>query len=89
MIANLLSSEASSTASMSVFQNVTEADIKSIMKCAPAKSCSLDPIPTYLLQSCETIVSPLTKMINSSLNTGVVPKCFKHALVTPLSYQEF
>ena len=69
---------------MSVFQNVTEADIKSIMKCAPAKSCSLDPIPTYLLQSCETIVSPLTKMINSSLNTGVVPKCFKHALVTPL-----
>src|ERR1700722_11149336 len=82
--ANLLSSEASSTASMSVFQIFTEADIKSIMKCAPAKSCSLDPIPTYLLQSCETIVSPLTKMINSSLNTGVVPKCFKHALVTPL-----
>ena len=77
-------SEASSTASMSVFQNVTEADIKSIMKCAPTKSCSLDPIPTYLLQSCETIVSPLTKMINSSLNTGVVPKCFKHAFVTPL-----
>src|ERR1700722_20903489 len=54
--ANFLSSEASSTASMSVFQNVTEADIKSIMKCAPAKSCSLDPIPTYLLQSCKTIV---------------------------------
>src|ERR1700722_12547913 len=82
--ANFLSSEASSNASMSVFQNVTEADIKSIMKCAPAKSCSLDPITTYLLQSCETIVSPLTKMINSSLNTGVVPKCFKHALITPL-----
>lgn len=82
--ANHLSPEVSSTAHMSVFQGIKEADIKSIMKKSPSKSCSLDPIPTYLLQSCETIVSPLTKLINSSLNTGVVPKCFKHALVTPL-----
>src|SRR3977135_128017 len=82
--ANHLSPEVSSTIHMSAFQSIKEADIKSIMKCSPSKSCSLDPIPTYLLQSCETIVSPLTKLINSSLNTGVVPKCFKHALVTPL-----
>jgi len=82
--ANHLSPEVSSTVHMSAFQSIKEADIKSIMKCSPSKSCSLDPIPTYLLQSCETIVSPLTKLINSSLNTGVVPKCFKHALVTPL-----
>ncbi len=82
--ANDLSPDVSSTVNMSAFQSIKESDIKIIMKCSPSKSCSLDPIPTYLLQSCETIVSPLTKLINSSLNTGVVPKCFKHALVTPL-----
>src|SRR3977135_1564203 len=54
------------------------------MKSSPSKSCSLDPIPTHLLLKCETIVSPLTKLINLSLSTGVVPKSFKHALATPL-----
>src|SRR5271156_3922747 len=38
----------------------------------------------YVLKNCETIVSPLTKLVNLSLSTGTVPKCFKHALVTPL-----
>ena len=69
---------------MSVFCEVNEADISSIMKCSPSKCCSLDPIPTKFLQTCETIVSPLTNLINLSLNTGVVPKAFKHAFVTPL-----
>src|SRR5271167_1917586 len=82
--ANPLGPEVLSTAQMSVFQEMKEIDIKTIMKCSPSKSCSLDPIPTYLLQSCETIVSPLNKLINSSLSSGIVPKSFKHALVTPL-----
>jgi hypothetical protein len=67
---------------MSAFKNINEVDIKSIMKCSPSKNCSLDPIPTYLLQPSETIISPLKKLINSC--TRIVPKCFKHALVTPL-----
>ena len=82
--ADNIKSNVSSTAQMSVFQDIKEADIKSIRNCSPSQSCSLDPIPTYLLQSCEAIVSPIRKLINSSLNTGVVPKCFKHALITPL-----
>ena len=82
--AHHLSSEVSSTVHMSAFQSIEESDVKSIIKCSPSKSCSLDPIPTYLLQSCETIASPLTKLINASLNTGIVPKCLRHALVTPL-----
>jgi hypothetical protein len=81
---NHLSPVVSTTVPMSTFQEVKEADIRSIMKSSPSKSCSLDPIPTYLLQSCEAIVAPLTKLINSSLTSGVVPKSFKHALVTPL-----
>ena len=74
----------SSVANMCIFHEVKEADISHIMKRSPSKSCSLDPIPTHLLLKCETIVSPLTKFINLSLSTGMVPKSFKHALVTPL-----
>ena len=74
----------SATAQMSVFQEIREEDIKHLIRCSPSKSCSLDPIPTYLLHSCEAIVPPIAKMINASLKTGVVPKSFKHALVTPL-----
>src|SRR5438477_13005708 len=51
---------------------------------SPAKSCSLDPSPTHVLLKCESIVSTLTKLINLSLSTGVVPNSFKRALVTPL-----
>ena len=69
---------------MSVFHEVREADISHFMKHSPSKSCSLDPIPTHLLLNCVTIVSPLTGLINLSLSTGIVPKSFKHALVTPL-----
>jgi len=69
---------------MCIFHEVKEANISHIMKCSPSKSCSLDPIPTHLLLKCETIVSPLTKLINLSLSTGMVPKSFKHALVTSL-----
>ena len=69
---------------LSIFSEVKEADISHIMMHSPAKSCSLDPIPTHVLLKCESIVSPLTKLINLSLSTGVVPNSFKHALVTPL-----
>src|SRR5258708_6538426 len=69
---------------MSVFHEMKEADISGIIKRSPSKCCSLDFIPTNVLQTFETIVSPLTKLINLSLDTGVVPKVFKHALVTPL-----
>src|SRR5271156_2499648 len=69
---------------MSVFNVVKESEISQLLKHSPSKSCSLDPIPTHVLKNCETIVSPLTKLVNISLSTGSVPKCFKHALVTPL-----
>ena len=69
---------------MSTFHEVNEAHILDIMKHSSSKSCSLNPIPTHLLLKCKTIVFPLTKLINSSLNTGVVPNSFKHALITPL-----
>ena len=44
----------------------------------------MDPVPTRLLEKYEAIVSPLTKLINLSLQTGKFPESWKHALVTPL-----
>ena len=51
----------------------------------PKKSCDLDPIPASLLLDClDEIVPTVTDIINTSLQTGVVPQSFKHALVNPL-----
>ena len=51
-----------------------------VYKCiseSPTKSCSLDPIPTFLLSS-------ITKLVNYSLIEGSFPNSFKKAVVTPL-----
>ena len=52
---------------------------------APTKSCALDPAPTWLLKRfAAEIASAQTQLINMSLETGMVPKNFKQALVRPL-----
>ena len=45
-------------------------------------SCELDPILFKLLIEC--LNSILTDLFNSSLASGIFPKCFKSALVTPI-----
>ena len=55
-----------------------------IMKCAN-KSCELDPIPTWLLKKCLSVLLPLiTKIVNMSLTTGTFPECYKDAIIRPL-----
>ena len=50
-----------------------------------SKSCSLDPLPTFLLKDCVDILLPsLTKLVNASLSEGLFPDDFKKAIVTPL-----
>ena len=51
----------------------------------PQKSCDLDPIPTSVLYDCldENILT-VTSIMNKTLPSGIVPQCFKHALVTPM-----
>ena len=54
------------------------------MKSAP-KSCSLDPIPSDLLQQhIDDIIDVMTNLINAYLRDGVVPPAFKTAAITPL-----
>ena len=68
-----------------VFDEASETEIrKNIMK-SPTKSCSLDPFPTQLLKDhLDLLVPVITKLINCSLSSGIVPSKFKQALITPL-----
>ena len=55
------------------------------MSKAPNKSCELDYIPIWFMKKCgDGIIPSMTSIINMSLESGVVPGCFKEALVRPL-----
>jgi hypothetical protein len=48
-------------------------------------SCSLDPIPTFILREFIDLLLPyLTSMVDASLVQGRLPTSAKHAIVTPL-----
>ena len=71
--------------SLTSFRLATRDDIRQLVSKAPTKSCELDSIPTWLLKQCgDGIIPSMTSIINMSLESGVVPRCFKKALVRPL-----
>ena len=54
---------------------------------SPAKSCALDPIPTFLLKEMVDVLLPyLTAVINTSLLERRLPSSHKHAVVTGTHY---
>ena len=77
--------ETSCTSAFEDFSAVTEDDVNKIIMKFPAKSCDLDPMPSWLVKDCLCILlQPITQIVNTSLRTGVVPRCFKQAVITPL-----
>ena len=67
------------------FTPATTADIRRIILQSSAKSCTLDPMPTSLLKENIDILVPVyTVIVNSSLESGIVPAAMKHAIVTPI-----
>ena len=67
------------------FEQVSENYVSSIIESYPKKSCSLDPIPTWLLVKCEPFVLPtITSIINSSITLSHVPSTMKSAIINPL-----
>ena len=67
------------------FMPVTEDEVYKCISESPTKSCSLDPIPTFLLKDClDILLSSITKLVNHSLIEGSFPNSFKKAIVTPL-----
>ena len=67
------------------FQLVTEDFVKTVVQEMLKKSCDLDPIPTSVFYDhLDEIIPIVTRIMNTSLSSGIVPQCFKHALVKPL-----
>ena len=70
---------------LSQFTPVSDREVEKLILRAPVKSCDLDPIPTRLLKSCiDSLLPPITKLINLSLSSGTFPPALKFAHVTPL-----
>ena len=72
------------SSSLSSFQLFTEAAVRRIIMTSPTKSCSLDPVPTFLLREFIDLLLPyVTAMVNASLVQGRLPVSQRHAIVTP------
>ena len=70
---------------LSEFESVTECEARKIIMASPSKSCLLDPWPTDLLKKhISTLISPITQIINLSLQEGSFIDDFKTAIITLL-----
>ena len=69
----------------SPFSTVTEDQVTKIITNSPSKSRFLDPWPTFLvLDYLDILITPITAIINASLEQGKCPNFFKQAHVTPI-----
>jgi len=76
---------APSDCNLSAFRVPQTDDIVAIIRKLPNKQCATDPIPTQLLKDNVDLLAPfLTELLNRSLSSGVFPKQFKTAFITPL-----
>ena len=85
-----------SSADPPTFTKLTDASFVSFRECSmeevrrfliqsPPKSCSLDPLPTFILQEFMNELLPFIHiMCNISMQHGVLPESQKSAIVTPI-----
>ena len=70
---------------LSEFTPVSLNQVKKLIDSLKLKSCSLDPVPSWLVKTCADELLPIiTSTINLSLMSGEVPEAFKTCLITPL-----
>ncbi len=70
---------------MDEFTPTTEDEVRKIILSSPSKSCSLDPIPTWLLKLClDETVPIITRIINLSFSSANMPSSLKTGIITPL-----
>jgi len=70
---------------LSQFKPATVEEITRLINTMPAKSCSLDPIPMWLLKRLTPHIAPvICKLCNLSLHNDVFPTQLKQALVLPI-----
>ena len=71
--------------SLKNFQTLSEEEVQKVISKSKTKSCSVDPIPTWLLKKCASEIIPcITTIINSSVTSGIMPTKYKSAVITPL-----
>ena len=82
---NLKIAQSPPVSTLNVLRDTTEEEVWKIICKSPAKSCMLDPIPTWLIKESRSELLPvMTNIINSSLRSSQVPKSVKLVIVTPL-----
>ena len=70
---------------LSCFRPATQDEVKKIIMSSSNGTFNLDPIPSTLLKSCiDSLIVPITNIVNKSLKEGVFPSAFKTAHVIPL-----
>ena len=75
----------STNAYLTSFTQASADEIHKIIQNSAAKSCSSDPVPTWLLKEHLEVMSPvITDIVNLSLSAGVFPDQMKYASVKPL-----
>jgi hypothetical protein len=67
------------------FDICSDGDLRRIIFNAPAKSCSLDPLPNFLLRENLDDLLPFIKTVcNASLREGILPVSQKVAIIKPI-----
>ena len=70
---------------MNVLERASKDEIKKLILNSSSKSCDLDPFPTSVLKNCLDILkTPITDIIDMSMETSTFPQNFKEAHVRPL-----
>ena len=73
-----------STNCLSSFKPVTPEEICQLLKSVPAKHCSLDPVPTWLIKRLVDDITPIiTNLCNRSIQSCHLPTSQKTAVVHP------
>ena len=68
------------------FIPASESEISKILFNCPNKQCDSDPIPTWLVISCASVLIPtITNIVNLSLSSGQFHPILKEAVISPSS----
>ena len=79
---SLLESSPQTDCKFMEFRDIVEEELRTIIKSAPTKSCENDPLPMSLLKEhLDAILTPLTKIVNTSLRNGEFSDNLKEALL--------
>lgn len=67
------------------FDSIPEPDDEKLIKLWSSKSCTSDPLPTWMVKQCLPVLLPfITNTVNLSLSTSTLHNQFKSAVITPI-----